>query len=135
MGTWDIGFFDNNMACDWENDITVNTDIKYIENTLKEACNNSEDELDIDIANRALAAADALARLLGSPGEENSYTENLELWVKSYKKEIPLELKKLALQAIDNVLSPESELKQYWKIRPENDDWLQLTQKLKDRLK
>lgn len=134
MGTWDIGFFDNDMACDWENEITTNTNLDYIENALKPVINNKEDSLDIDLANRALAAADALSRFSGKNGIHNSYTEHLDNWTNSYKEEIPKNLLKLAINAIDKVLSPESELIQFWKIRAEYSNWLDIVEQLKDVL-
>lgn len=134
MGTWDIGFFDNDMACDWENEINSKTSLKYIEDALTPVVNNKEEFLDIDLANRALAAAEAIAIILGKDSINSSYTEHLDKWAKDYDKEIPKELLKLAINAIDKVLASNSELKQFWKIRAEHDDWLDIIEKLKDKL-
>lgn len=135
MGTWDIGFFDNDMACDWENEINADTKITHIEQALIPVINSQEDSLDIDLANRSLAAADALARLLKKDGEHNSYTEHLDNWIDQTDIEVPSALIKLSLDTIERVISSNSELMQYWKLRGELENWITLIEQLKDRLK
>lgn len=134
MGTWDIGFFDNDMACDWENEIKEIKTLSHIEDTLKPVIENKDESLDIDLANRALAGAEALARLLLNDGEHNSYTKHLDRWVKEFNNPIPDKLLNLALKSLDKVLSSESELLQFWKIRGEYNNWSKNIHKLKERL-
>lgn len=135
VGTWEIGFFDNDMACDWENEINTDTTLTYIEQAFTPVINNQDDSLDIDLANRSLAAAEALARVLKKDGEHNSYTKHLDSWIEQTDIEVPSSLTKLALDTIELVIDSESELMQYWKIRGEFDNWISLIEQLKDRLK
>lgn len=136
MGTWDIGFFDNDMACDWENELSENKNILHIEKALNDVINDTDDEgLDIDIANKAIAASEALARLLGNDGEHNSYTEHLDKWAEEFDEELPESLLKLALDALNIVQSLNSEVRQFWTIRGEYTAWNDSIENLKGRLK
>lgn len=134
MGTWDIGFFDNDMACDWENNIDDNSNISIIEKALIPVLENNEDSLDIDLANKALAAAEALARLLNHDGEQTTYTEHLDSWVKTFNGEISRNLIDMAMKCIVKITSMDSELKQYWTLRGEIDQWISNISSLEKRL-
>lgn len=134
MGTWDIGFFDNDMACDWENNVNDNSEISIIKNALTPVLENNEDSLCIDLANKALAAAEALARLINKDGERTTYTEHLDSWVENYNGEIPRELIIDAVYCIDKILASDSELKQYWSLRGEFEHWNSNITKLRMRL-
>lgn len=137
MGTWDIGFFDNDMACDWENEIKNQMDLQYIEITLLPVLENvdsSVDELDIDLANRGLAAADALARLAGKEREKSSYTQHIDTWAEDFSDTIPDSLIELAINVLERVKSENSELHMYWKIRGQETEWLERINELKDQL-
>lgn len=134
MGTWDIGFFDNDMACDWENGIEKNRSLSYIENTLNSVLEDSEDTLDIDLGNRGLAAAESLARLLGSTTFKNSYTEHIDKWAEEFNEEIPSSLIEKAINALGKILEVSSEVKQFWKIRGELNNWKPKVIELKKRL-
>ena len=123
MGTWDIGFFDNDMACDWENEIKNNNNLSYIESTLNPVLKNKEDFLDIDLANKAIAASDSIARLLGSNSEKNSYTTHIDTWAKDFKQEISQELINKAIIVLGKVLESNSELKQFWTLRGDFENW------------
>ncbi|MGL1893941.1 MAG: DUF4259 domain-containing protein [Spirochaetaceae bacterium] len=134
MGTWDIGFFDNDMACDWENGLVESKSLGYIEDAISPVLTDTDDTLDIDIANKALAASEALARLLGHDGEHTSYTDHIDNWVKEFTDPIPEELLQKALESLEIVQGSNSEIKQYWKIRGELDNWQSNIQNLKNRL-
>lgn len=134
MAIWDIGFFDNDMACDWENEITNNKNVNYIENTIRYVLNNEEDILDIDISCKALAACEALARLVTKEGESSSYTKHLDEWANESDIYPSKELIDSAINCIDIITSSCSELKQYWTIRGELENWNNKIMKLKERL-
>ncbi len=134
MGTWDIGFFDNDMACDWENGITKNQNLSYIKNALLPVIEGKEDTLDIAEASRALAAAESLARLLGYGSEKNSYTKHIDYWAAAFDEEIPDSLIKLAIGSLEKVLGMDSEIRQYWTIRGEIKNWEKSIIELKERL-
>ncbi len=135
MGTWDIGFFDNDMACDWENGAKNDNSLLYIESALDPVLLNSDENLDIDLANKALAAAETLARLLGNTGESNSYTKHIDNWVATFNGDIPQNLIDKAKKIVSKVLNPDSELRQYWALRGELDAWSNQLKELEERLK
>lgn len=134
MGTWDIGFFDNDMACDWENDVNDNSEISIIRDALTPVLEDNEESLCIDLANKALAASEALARLINKDGEKTAYTVHLDSWVDNYKENIPRRLISDAVSCIDKILSSHSELKQYWSLRGEFEQWRCNILSLKERL-
>ena len=135
MGTWDTGFFDNDMACEWENGISDKSDLSYIEQALTPVLTNKEETLDIDIANKAVAGAEALARLLFNDGERSSYTTHLDNWASSFSDEIPDNTISMAIRAIDKILDKDSELFQFWTLRGEHESWFRKVNELKKRLK
>ncbi len=135
MGTWDIGYFDNDMACDWENEIESNMNLSYITDALNPVITNSEDSLDVDLANKALAASETLARLLNRDGERNSYTKHVDKWVDDFNEIISDDLIELALKSITKILSKDSELNQFWSLRGEFDTWSDSIRLLQERLK
>lgn len=134
MGTWDIGFFDNDMACDWENGIKENQELSYIKDAFIPVLENKEESLDIDKANRSLAAAESLARLLGYGAEQNSYTKHIDKWAQGFDKSVPESLILLAVDSLEKVVGIDSEIGQYWKIRGEFDNWKKSITELKERL-
>lgn len=134
MAIWDVGFFDNDMACDWENEITNNRNSNYIESALLPVINNDEDTLDIDISCKALAACEALARLIVKEGESSSYTKHLDKWVDESDITPSKELIKTAIYCIESITSAGSELKQYWTLRGELDNWNNKIVNLRKRL-
>lgn len=134
MGTWDIGFFNNDMACDLENSLKENKSLTVLEEALDLVINDKEENLDIDLANKALAASEGLARLIHKDGDRNSYTKHIDRWADSFSSTIDQMLKDKAIMCIDIVSKQESELSQYWKIRPERENWLASLDKLKKRL-
>lgn len=134
MGTWDIGFFDNDMACDWENNIKNNRELFYIEETLNHVLDNTEESLDIDISNKALAAAESLARLLGTTSGSSSYTEHIDKWAEEFSDSVDIKLIKKAITALGMILSSNSELKQFWTLRGEYSKWESSIKDLEKRL-
>ncbi|MBN2616999.1 MAG: DUF4259 domain-containing protein [Spirochaetales bacterium] len=135
MGTWDIGFFDNDMACDWENGIKENKNLNYIKDTFIPILENKEDTLDIDLANKALAAAETLAKLLGKESEHSTYTKHADNWSETFSGSIDNELIEIAIKSVEKIISSDSELLQYWLLRGEKNEWLNRIEDLKYRLK
>ncbi len=97
MAIWDMGFFENDMACDWENNIDEKSTLSYIESAITPILDESEDIIDIDICCKCLAACEALRKLVLKDGESTTYTKHLEWWVEAFSKDVPNELKVFAL--------------------------------------
>src|SRR5215470_7757092 len=81
MGAWGTGIFDNDTACDWAYKLEKVNNLSVIESALDEVLNVGEEYLDSHEAQEALAAAEVIARLKGTPGIGCGYTETVDKWV------------------------------------------------------
>lgn len=110
MGTWDVGPFDNDTAADWCDSLDAaapNARRDLIRGALARAADTA-DYLDADIADEAVAAAALVAAQCpgGQPAEP------------PYGPDEPLpdltDLRALALQSLDRVMTEPSELLELW---------------------
>ena len=132
MGTWDIGTFDNDTACDWAYELESSSDLSVIEKSIDAVL--EEDEIDADYACEALAAIDTIVRLQGHSGIQNAYTEVVDRWVEKHQFNIPQELIEKAQKAISLILSEKSELYELWLESNDFDAWKADVQSLAHRL-
>ncbi len=133
MGTWDIGTFDNDTACDWAYELEKSSDLSVIEKSINVVF--EEDDMDADYACEALAAIDTIIRLIGKQGVINSYTEIVDHWVKRHQEiSVPKALIEKAQKAISLILSENSELYELWLESEHFDAWKADVQSLANRL-
>ena len=92
--------------------------------------------MESDAACKALAACEVLARLRGQPGYTNSYTETVDKWVASHRKQIvpSEEVLARASDAIDRILGEGSELRELWD-EARSDEWRAAVEDLRTRLR
>ena len=143
MGTWANDPFGNDIACDWVFDLLKkakswgfrNQSLAFIRATLEEALSADEDCLNARVADRAIAAADTVARLRGHFFEKNAYTKSLDAWVEKQTAPVPQELVALALSSIDRILTEPSELVDLWEESGEAESWKIQIEGLRERLK
>jgi Domain of unknown function (DUF4259) len=76
MGTWGTGAFDNDAASDWLLDLSRQTDLAYIEQTIDKTLADSH----AADAEEAIAAAEVVARLQGNYGIRNASTRTADEW-------------------------------------------------------
>ena len=114
MGAWGANTFDNDTACDWTYDLEQAGDLSLVRKALARVTSVGGEYLDSDVASTGLAACEVLARLKGHWGVRNAYTETIDKWVAAHKGEPPADLIAQALQVIDRVLMPPSELLELW---------------------
>ena len=114
MGAWGANTFDNDTACDWTYDLEQAGDLSLVRKALARVTSVGSEYLDSDVASTGLAACEVLARLKGHWGVRNAYTETIDKWVVAHKGEPPADLVAQALQVIDRVLVPPSELLELW---------------------
>ncbi len=135
MGAWGTGNFGNDTACDWVAEVydPVETmgGLGLVESTLDDVLRSEGEPLDSDLGCCGLAACEVVARLSGKGGESDAHTESLDEWVQANPASIPAELTTKALQAIQCILSPESELVELW---GGDRDWHQVVEELRERL-
>ncbi|MFE7386576.1 DUF4259 domain-containing protein [Streptomyces sp. NPDC057582] len=120
MGTWDIGHFDSDTAADFSGDLDDaprNKRAELIRDALT-AVVGTTDYLDSDDAVVAVAAAALVAAQC--PGGEpvtTAYGPDEPL------PELPVELRRLAVQAIDRVVTEPSELLELWNEGGHEELW------------
>jgi uncharacterized protein DUF4259 len=134
MGAWGTGIFDNDVACDWAYDLRAAGDLSLIESALDGVLNVGADYLDSRKAVKALAAAEAVARLKGNWGIRNSYTEPMDKWVEITGLVPPQALIEKALKAIERALYKPSELLELWSESDEFTVWEESVKDLSKRL-
>jgi hypothetical protein len=88
-----------------------------------------------DVASEAIAAIEVLAKTLGKGTQSDSYTENVEAWVKDMATQPSAELLQLALTVLEVVQQENSELNDLWAETEENyTPWINTLNQLKQQL-
>jgi len=121
MGAWGTGNFDNDTALDWVFELEETSDLSLIEETIKVVLD--EEYIDSDIGAEALMAIEAIARLKGEFGVEDSYAEDLDNWVRSHKLDVTNEWVEKAKNALDLIVSEKSELYELWEDTDDFEAW------------
>ena len=134
MGIWGAGPLDNDTALDWLYGLGEVADMSLIEGTLDRALAVGDDTLDAADAQEALAAAEAVARLLGNFGERNEYTRTMDDWVSWMPEKPSLEVLTKAWRLVERVRRPPSELLELWAGSGKADEWARSLADLKLRL-
>ena len=133
MGAWGYGAFENDDAGDWAFGLEDTDDLSLVEEAIDSVL-EAEVYLDAPAASEALAACEVIARLQGRYGTRDSSTEDVDAWVEAHPLRVPPELVEKALQAIDRITGPDSELRELW------DDagaeaWLASVEEIKERVR
>jgi hypothetical protein len=97
--------------------------ITLIEGTLDRALAVGGEYLEAPDAEEALAAAEAVARMLGNFGVRNDYTETMDAWVSYINRRPPEELVAKAQQIVARIQQPPSELLQRWSESDKSEVW------------
>ncbi|MFE4589879.1 DUF4259 domain-containing protein [Streptomyces laurentii] len=120
MGTWGIGPFDNDTAADWcgkLDDTSPEARQGLVRDTLAQAADTVDDDLDADLAGEVVAAAALVASQC--PGGTPAHPH--------YGPDEPLPdltgLRADALQALDRVVTEPSELLELWEESGEVHLW------------
>ncbi|MFQ3610756.1 MAG: DUF4259 domain-containing protein [Fimbriimonadales bacterium] len=133
MGAWDVGAFDNDEAIDWVSDLIEQDDPALITGVIQSIVRlgESEEYLEADLCNEAIAAMEVLAALKGSSAPD--FPEEVQEWVSRHSPPSP-DLVKLALQAL-HFIRTDSELKELWQETDYFADWNAFLDELENRLK
>ncbi|MBT2444632.1 DUF4259 domain-containing protein [Streptomyces sp. ISL-36] len=121
MGTWDIGHFDNDTAADFSgdlDDLPAGERAALLSDRLREVAGTGDAYLDADVAVEAVAAAALIAAQC--PGGEpvtTPYGPDEPL------PELPTDLRPLAVEALDRVLTGPSELLELWGETEHGEPW------------
>jgi len=123
MGTWGAGTLDNDTAVDWMYGLGEVGDLSLIEGTLDRALAVAGEYLEAPDAEEALAAAEAVARMLGNFGVRNDYTQTMDAWVTYMNRLPPEELVAKAQRIVARIQQPPSELLQRWSDSDRSEAW------------
>jgi hypothetical protein len=123
MGTWGAGTLDNDTAVDWMYGLGEVGDLSLIEGTLNRALTVGGAYLEAPDAEEALAAAEAVARMLGNFGVRNDYTETMDAWVAYMNRLPPPELVTKAQRIVARIQEPPSELLELWAKNDKSEAW------------
>lgn len=133
MGTWDVGSFDNDAACDWAGQLQAYPDLSFVDETLSTVIEEGE-YLEASGAEEAIAAAEVVARLQGNWGDRNAYSERADRWIEQAGITPNRTIAIKAHQAIDRILSEPSELLELWQESDEFELWRKTLLGLKARV-
>jgi hypothetical protein len=120
MGAWSHEPFGNDTACDWAYGLDEQRDFSLVAKAIQAVLDNGSDYLDSDLASEAIAATEVLAKALGRGTQTDSYTEEVDAWVKSIAAKPSQDLRTKANGALTRIMGPDSELRELWE---ESDDF------------
>ncbi len=134
MGTWDVDSFGNDDAADWAYGLEGCDDLSLIEGAIAAALDAEDDYLEAPVATEAIAAIETLARLQGRGGERSAYTETVDAWVARVRLPVPPALATRAVEALDRILAPRSELRELWSESEQLGAWTANVEDLRRRV-
>ncbi len=118
MGAWGPGSFDNDVASSWAEDLLDSGGIDMVRDTLTTAAKCPPDEyLESDEGSEAIAAAEVVAAALGRPVktiEMGTSGPHALAWGRGHQALGKEEWTDLAVEALDRIEAPESELAELW---------------------
>ena len=120
MGAWSHEPFGNDTACDWAYGLDEQRDFSLVAKAIQAVLDHGSDYLESDLASEAVAATEVLAKALGRGTQTDSYTEEVDAWVKSIGTKPSQDLLSKANGALTRILGRDSELRQLWE---ESDDF------------
>jgi hypothetical protein len=135
MGAWSHESFGNDAACDWAAELAESGDLELIASTLDTVVANGDKYLETPEASRAIAAAEAVARLQGHFGTRDGHSEPVDAWVGRVKLVPPESLVRTARQVLERILVAPSELLEIWGEAEDGDAWFEAVKDLKGRIR
>jgi hypothetical protein len=118
MGAWGEGAFDNDIAADWAWEFEtadLEGGLRLITDALAAAAQTGDAAyLDARAGTVAVAAAELVASIDGSPIDESAYNETACQWIARARPASDADLTKLARRALSRVTGQRSELADLW---------------------
>ena len=145
MSIWGPGPFDNDDGADWFSDLRAEPALCLIRDAIEEISGPAHvGYLEVTDGAEVVAAAEVLAELLGSPGDDPVLDDELEDLAESLRRELERESKrdvqklvKQAINALEIILNDaeNSELRQMWEEQAgEMPAWTEAMITLQQRL-
>lgn len=133
MGIWDTGIFDNDNACDWS--LYLETiGMQYVIDAIEKVHLIGPRYLPRRVTEEALAACEVVARLQGSFGKRDAYSEKVDRWVANKNITVLPEIADLAIAVIDRILAGPSEALEIWGLDDDLKSWRANVLDLKKRI-
>ena len=132
MSAWGTGPFENEAAADYAREVVQDGPFALAE-ALDVALDPDNDYLEAEEGHRAVAAAEILAAIL--TGDTSALTDAaLRAWVQGTDPTELTHLREHALEALDRVTDPGSELPELWEDSEDADAWRGDIQRLRAAL-
>lgn len=129
MGAWGLGTFENDDALDWVYELEASTGSSVLNASL--AAVDGADYLEAPEACAALAAAEVVAALIGTPSQ--GLPEEVTGWLTANQQQPDAELIAMAHRAVSRIKSS-SELQELWEETDEYAAWQHAMDELSLRL-
>ena len=123
MPAWGVGPFGNDVAVDWAQECAQQADVAFVAATLDQVLVAAEEDLDADDAEEGIAAAEAVARMLGNRGTQDGFSKPVDDWIECDHPPVTPELAAKARQAIARILTDPSELLELWEASDDFSEW------------
>lgn len=119
MGVWGTDIFENDDALNWVNELEKSQDLSTITTTLNSIVDSSVNYLEAPDCSAALATAEVVAALSGSP--RSSLPDEIIQWLRVHQS-VNMDTVSKAMQAISAILL-DSELKELWEEADQFEEW------------
>jgi len=133
MGTWALHSFANDDAGDLIGDLVEGSDLSSVQEAI-ERVQSTEGYLEAPEAQQGIAACEVVALVLGHGSTASQAEEELTAWVARVKPSVDAAIVSQAVQVVDRVLAPDSELRELWEESDEFNGWQADVRSLRARL-
>jgi hypothetical protein len=133
MGTWALHSFANDDAGDLVGDLIEGTDLSPVHEAI-ERVRSTAGYLEAPEAQQGIAASEVIALVLGHASAASQAEEELTAWVARIKPSVNATVVSQAVQVVDRVLAPDSELRELWEESDEFNAWQTDVRALRARL-
>ena len=133
MGTWALHSFANDDAGDLIGDLVEGADLSPVQESIKRV-QSTEGYLEAPEAQQGIAACEVVALVLGHASATSQAEEELIAWGAGVKPSVDAAVVSQAVQVVDRVLAPNSELRELWEESDEFNDWQADVRALRARL-
>ena len=131
MGAWGTGAFDNDDAAEWAYELEESADLTPARQALSATMDN---DVYLERPEGACAVAAASVVAASFDGHLKGLPEEVADWVDAHPDIASRGDARLAVDALERVMSEESELRGLWRDAPEGPAWAQEIDKLRQRL-
>jgi len=133
VGTWALHSFANDDASDLIGDLVDGTGLSPVQEAI-ERVQSTDGYLEAPEAQQGIAACEVVALVLGHASTASQAEEELTAWVARVKPSVDAVIVSRAVQVVDRVLAPDSELRELWEESDEFNAWQADIRALRARL-